>query len=58
MALFFFGRGSWIRTNEVTESESVALPLGDTPIQFATVLYQIERIFTSNFKRFLKFCKF
>ena len=26
------GWGSWIRTNEVTESESVALPLGDTPI--------------------------
>ena len=30
----FFGWGSWIRTNEVTESESVALPLGDTPILF------------------------
>ncbi len=30
----FFGRGSWIRTNEVTESESVALPLGDTPLFF------------------------
>ena len=29
---YFFGRGRWIRTNEVTESESVALPLGDTPI--------------------------
>ena len=25
------GRGSRIRTYEVTESESVALPLGDTP---------------------------
>ena len=45
----FFGRGRWIRTTEVTESESVALPLGDTPIQFATVLYQIEKIFTSIF---------
>ena len=27
------GRGSRIRTYEVTESESVALPLGDTPIK-------------------------
>ncbi len=27
----FSGRGRWIRTTEVTESESVALPLGDTP---------------------------
>ena len=33
--LLFFGRGSWVRTNEVTESESVALPLGDTPMWFA-----------------------
>ena len=26
------GRGGWIRTNAMTESESVALPLGDAPI--------------------------
>ena len=34
----------------MTESESVALPLGDTPIKVANVLYQIEKIFSSNFK--------
>ena len=26
-----FGWGGWIRTNEMAESESAALPLGDTP---------------------------
>ena len=30
--LSFNGRGRRIRTYEVTESESVALPLGDTPV--------------------------
>ena len=29
-----FGWGAGIRTPEVTESESVALPLGDTPVSF------------------------
>ena len=32
MVGYHHGRGRWIRTNEVTESESVALPLGDTPV--------------------------
>ena len=35
--VFLFGRGSKIRTYGMTESESVALPLGDTPLRFAGV---------------------
>ena len=27
-----FGWGTWIRTKEMSDSESDALPLGDTPI--------------------------
>ena len=30
--LIEFGWGSWIRTNEMIESKSIALPLGYTPI--------------------------
>ena len=30
-ALPVTGWGGWIRTNEMAESESAALPLGDTP---------------------------
>ena len=33
----------------MTESESVALPLGDTPIYFSSLLYQIKKTFTSEF---------
>ena len=43
----FFGRGRWIRTTEVTESESVALPLGDTPKYLTDIFYQILSFFTS-----------
>ena len=52
------GRGRWIRTNEMTESESVALPLGDTPTFNAFKLYQIGKIFTSIFYRFLNIFEF
>ena len=38
--LDFFGWGTGIQTPEVTESESVALPLGDAPI-FNAVYYTI-----------------
>ena len=31
-ALFFYGWGTWIRTKEMPDSESGALPLGYTPI--------------------------
>ncbi len=43
----FSGRGRWIRTTEVTESESVALPLGDTPKYLTDIFYQIVFLFTS-----------
>ncbi len=40
----------------MTESESVALPLGDTPkIKVAYVLYQMAVNFTSDFSPFHKF---
>ena len=40
-----FGWGGWIRTNEMAESESAALPLGDTPLEL------------SHYAHFLKKCK-
>ena len=33
----FSGRGSWIRTSEMQESKSCALPLGDTPVALISV---------------------
>ena len=56
-----FGRGSWIRTNEVTESESVALPLGDTP-KFKLLLYCIKiikifQLFLTHFIKILFFVR-
>ena len=36
-SLLFYGWGAGIRTPEMSESESDALPLGDTPI-FSTVI--------------------
>ena len=30
--IFIYGWGTWIRTKEMGDSESPALPLGDTPI--------------------------
>ena len=49
---FSFGRGGWIRTNAMTESESVALPLGDAPIFKAFIFYQIYSLFSSVFTPF------
>lgn len=41
-ALFFYGWGTWIRTKEMPDSESGALPLGYTPISFTHVqLYSL-----------------
>ena len=36
------GWGSKIRTYEMTGSEPVALPLGDTPIYYCKLYYHIE----------------
>ena len=33
------GRGGWIRTNEITDPETVALPLGDTPLSYCDVAF-------------------
>ncbi len=30
--ILYYGWGTWIRTKEMGDSESPALPLGDTPI--------------------------
>lgn len=45
------GWGSWIRTNEMADSESAALPLGDTPMRFSIIL-----LFVRNRNRFLIYC--
>ena len=49
----FFGWGAGIRTPEMSESESDALPLGDTPI-FGTsgIIANIERFVNSFLKNF------
>ena len=56
-----YGWGSWIRTNEVTESESVALPLGYTPITAYLRILSKNPIFCKRFavifKIFLFFLK-
>ena len=53
--LSFFGWGTGIRTPVMTESESVALPLGDAPI-FSTlcIIAEIFTVVNTYFQLFLK----
>ena len=36
-AYFYYGWDIWIRTREMADSESAALPLGDIPICFLNI---------------------
>ncbi len=45
--LLSYGWGTWIRTKEMPDSESGALPLGYTPIS-VTVLFYLETISLSS----------
>ena len=54
---FFSGRDSWVRTSEMTESKSVALPLGYIPIPTClTIIYTFAlnvKIFLLSFRKIL-----
>ena len=41
----FAGWGGWDRTSVMTESKSVALPLGDTPIQGIEIMGMLIYIY-------------
>ena len=43
-ALFFYGWGTWIRTKEMPDSESGALPLGYTPMTNGTFIILYENV--------------
>ena len=45
----FYGWGAGIRTPEMSESESDALPLGDTPIFGTAIIISKERAFVNRF---------
>ena len=51
-SLLFFGWGAGIRTPVMTESESVALPLGDAPISSTPIIIpQLLRFVNSFFEK-------
>ena len=48
---------TWIRTRKMTESESVALPFGDSPSTQRNVLYNTFFVFASPFLIFFNFIR-
>ena len=56
MASFFVGWGAGIRTPEMSESESDALPLGDTPILRTEVIIAKKEMFVNTFFK-KSFCR-
>ena len=39
--MYFLGWGTWIRTTEMADSESAALPLGYTPMRLINILFLV-----------------
>ncbi len=39
--MYFLGWGTWIRTTEMADSESAALPLGYTPMHLINILFLV-----------------
>ncbi len=50
MTLYAIGWGTWIRTREMPDSESGALPLGYTPMRFNILLFFLT-FYNRKFKK-------